>query len=285
MQISIKVKILISLVLVFLAVISVLFVAPAMGRESTLEGTIQSLDEKISSVLKLAGASTATSAAITLLPGDVATPIASQLAELADYFLLVLCVLLAEKYLGPIIMLGFFRYLIPVLCILGIILLFTGSKGLKQLIVKAGVTGFAMLFLVPASIGISDLIYRNYRESIETTISNSEQLTEESNLLSESNSEQNLIEQAISSISQSATALAKKASTALTNFTEMLAVFVVTSCIIPVLVLVLFIWLIKMVTGLDISVVRPNIGRAAHNGAKALKDKKYGNSETFPAQE
>ena len=61
--------------------------------------TIQSLNEKKTTVMELTAASTAASAAITLIPGDTGTPIAEKLADLSSYFLVVLCALFLEKYL------------------------------------------------------------------------------------------------------------------------------------------------------------------------------------------
>lgn len=42
---------------------------------------------------------TATSALITLIPGDVGTPIAEKVADLSGYLLIVLCAVYLEKYL------------------------------------------------------------------------------------------------------------------------------------------------------------------------------------------
>lgn len=52
---------------------------------------IASLDEKKATVQELTAATTATSALITLIPGDVGTPIAEKVADLSGYLLIVLC--------------------------------------------------------------------------------------------------------------------------------------------------------------------------------------------------
>ena len=61
--------------------------------------TIAALDEKKDTVLELTVAATATSALITLIPGDVGTPIAEKVADLSGYLLIVLCAVFLEKYL------------------------------------------------------------------------------------------------------------------------------------------------------------------------------------------
>ena len=65
--------------------------------------TIASLDEKKSTVTGLAAASISVSSAITLIPGDTATPIANELADLSTYFMVILSAVFLEKYLLTII--------------------------------------------------------------------------------------------------------------------------------------------------------------------------------------
>ena len=40
----------------------------------------------------------------------------------------------------------------------------------------------------------------------------------------------------------------------LNNFIEALAILLVTSCLIPILVLIFFVWLVKMLLGLNIDI-------------------------------
>lgn len=57
-----------------------------------------------------------TSALITLLPGDTATPIAEKMADVSGYLLVVLCAIYLEKYLVTITGYVAFTYLIPIAC-------------------------------------------------------------------------------------------------------------------------------------------------------------------------
>ena len=52
-------------------------------------------------------------------------------------------------------------------------------------------------------------------------------------------------------ISSAATAAVDKLKSVLNDFLEALAVMLVTSCLIPVLVLVFFVWLLKLFLGVD----------------------------------
>ena len=85
-----------AVLLVLAAFFSVFVVSKFAVSPQVHANTIAALEEKQSTVLELTAASTAASAAITLLPGDAATPIAEKLADLSSGFLVVLCAI----YLG-----------------------------------------------------------------------------------------------------------------------------------------------------------------------------------------
>ena len=83
--------------LLLLGVLSFCWAAPFMTQPEIYQRSIDSLQAKQETVLGLTAASTAASAAITLLPGDTATPIADKLADLSGYFLIVLCAIFLEN--------------------------------------------------------------------------------------------------------------------------------------------------------------------------------------------
>ena len=75
-----------------LALISMLVLTRISTSRDFHAKTIASLDDKKSTVMELTAASTAASAALTLLPGDTATPIAEKLADVfSDRFVCHLC--------------------------------------------------------------------------------------------------------------------------------------------------------------------------------------------------
>ena len=101
---------------VILALASIFGVAKLTTDPAFYQKSIAALEEKQETVLELTAASTAASAAITLLPGDTATPIADKLADLSGYFLIVLCAIFLEKYLLTITAAAAFKVLIPAAC-------------------------------------------------------------------------------------------------------------------------------------------------------------------------
>lgn len=105
--------------LVLAALLSIFAVGKRASDPAYHQASIDALAEKQETVLELTAASTAASAAITLLPGDTATPIAEKLADLSGYFLIVLCAIFLEKYLLTITSCVSFTILIPAACALG----------------------------------------------------------------------------------------------------------------------------------------------------------------------
>ena len=254
-------KILIAVLLVLLALVSIVFVSGKATDPSAHASTIASIDDKVETVLKLTATSTVASAAVSAIPGDTATPIAEKLADFTEYFLLILCVLYAEKYLITIIGAGLFKILIPCACALLIIALFRNPAKMKNLAVKLLVIGLVMYITIPLSVNVSDMIYDSYQDSINATIANVEEFSDETAELSSAKEDEGLIASILSRISETASSLSDKASEILNSYVELLAVMIVTSCIIPILVLLFFLWLIKIMTGIDISVPVGRRGR------------------------
>ena len=246
-------KLLIAALLILLAVVSCLFLADKAMAPATHNKTIASIDEKTVTVLKLTATSTVASAAISAIPGDTATPIAEKLADFTEYFLLILCVLYSEKYLLTIMGAGTFRILIPLACALCLAGLFWNPKLLRRLAVKLAVIGLALYFVIPVSIRVSDAIYAAYEQNISAAITSAEELSRETEGLAEAGEDKGLLAAALERLSTTTEGLTNKASNILNRFVETLAVMIVTSCVIPILVLLFFLWVIKQLTGIDVS--------------------------------
>mgnify|MGYP004661978743 FL=1 len=214
--------------------------------------TIQSLDEKKTTVMELTAASTAASAVITLIPGDTGTPIAEKLADLSSYFLIVLCALFLEKYLLTITGYATFMILIPIACVL-----YSASEILKRNVwkrfaYKLVLFGLGIYLIVPVSVKVSDIIEKTYQTSIEQTIDSAKQMTEEIKDSSDEE-EKSGVSGLISKVKNGVSTTTSKIENVLNNFIEALAVMIVTSCLIPILVMLFFVWIIKSILGMDMT--------------------------------
>ena len=291
-------KCIIAVILLLVAILSVTVFGKYASAPENHQKTIASLDEKKQTVMELTAASTVTSALITLLPGDTATPIAEKMADVSGYLLVVLCAIYLEKYLVTITGYVAFTYLIPIACGLWILNLVFENATVRKLVAKLAVFGIAISLVVPASVKISDLIGDTYQAQIDATIEdakNTQNILENSDLVndtsatetetgttgaatantqeknnSESGSASNIFDWAKDAISSakdsvanvvenvtiSTEELVQKVENSLNHFIEAVAVMIITSCVIPMLVLLLFFWMVKIVLDVDLSGVK-----------------------------
>lgn len=269
-------KIIFALIPIVIALLSFFVIARFTSSTEFNAKTIQSLDDKKTTVMELTAASTAASAAITLIPGDVGTPIANKLADLSSYFLIVLSAIYLEKYLVTITGYAAFKILVPIACVFFSGYLLWRKEILRVVAQKFLLFGLAVYLVIPASVKVADMIETTYASSIESTIETAKQTTDEiesetgesgqvddksSNEKSQSDSDSDSKENAGGFFSELFNKVQEGVSTAtanvenvLNNFIEALAILLVTSCLIPILVLIFFVWLVKMLLGLNIDI-------------------------------
>ena len=269
-------KILFALIPIVIALLSFFVIARFTSSTEFNAKKIQSLDDKKTTVMELAAASTAASAAITLIPGDVGTPIANKLADLSSYFLIVLCAIYLEKYLVTITGYAAFKILVPIACVFFSGYLLWRKEILRVVAQKFLLFGLAVYLVIPASVKVADMIETTYASSIESTIETAKQTTDEiesetgesgqvddksSNEKSQSDSDSDSKENAggffsglFNKVQEGVSTATANVENVLNNFIEALAILLVTSCLIPILVLIFFVWLVKMLLGLNIDI-------------------------------
>lgn len=230
-------KILFALIPIVIALLSFFVIARFTSSTEFNAKTIQSLDDKKTTVMELTAASTAASAAITLIPGDVGNPIA--------------CVFFSGYLLWR-------------------------KEILRVVAQKFLLFGLAVYLVIPASVKVADMIETTYASSIESTIETAKQTTDEiesetgesgqvddksSNEKSQSDSDSDSKENAggffsglFNKVQEGVSTATANVENVLNNFIEALAILLVTSCLIPILVLIFFVWLVKMLLGLNIDI-------------------------------
>lgn len=223
--------------------------------------SIAYLNEKQATVLKLTAASTAASAAISALPGDTGSAIAEKLADLTSDFLIVLCAIMLEKYLLTITGWAVFRLVLPAVCILLMVDRFRQSGWLRRLAFKLGLFGLAVWLAVPGGIAVSHMIEDTFETSMAQTVDAAQSAADG---LEQSTDTDNADEQTgfwsgvTSSIKDTVSGATEKFEKLLSDMLEALAVLIVTSCVIPVLVLLFLLWIVKMLTGVEFDLPRRN---------------------------
>ena len=185
-----------------------------------------------------------------MIPGDVGTPIADKLADVSTYFLLVICAIYLEEYLLTITGYVSFAILIPIACLLLAVNLYVQRQAWRLLGAKLILFAAALVLAVPLSVKASDFIEDTYEVSVQQTLDNAKQTI---GTLQESAKEQEAEEEENRSWWQNLVSSAKTTVKNATNdmeqvlnhMIEALAMMIVTSCLIPVLVLLFLAWLVK----------------------------------------
>ncbi|MCR5137664.1 MAG: hypothetical protein K6C12_11365 [Oscillospiraceae bacterium] len=237
-----------------------IFSQPTMYTEE-----IVSIDGKIASVMKLTASATAASAGLSAVPGDAGTPIAEKLAEFSEYGFLVICVLYAEKYLMPILGEAVFCYLIPGSCVIyALTLLLSGRR--PGMLIRIAAVSLAVWAVIPFSIRMSDKIYSVYEYSVEQAVTDASRFSDETAPFLQAETDQSAVQRLFTSLRTTVSELANRGAGLLNRLIESLAVLVVTSCVIPLFVMLFTVWLIKMVFGVQLPVRAPR-----HTGRRRLR--------------
>lgn len=262
-----------TVILIVAALIVCIPLASWLSKPGTYKSTFASLDDKMENVLSLTTACTVTSSALTAIPDDFATPIATQLAEYTDYLLLIFSILLTEKYLLSFIGMLTFRIVIPIAFIAEIPVFRWKLSGIRRITRKMAAFFLAVYLVIPASMLISDMISDTYDISFDKTISAAQEFSVEAET-SESTSFWSKMTDTISNVTSAVTNLPQKVSEMMNQFVQSIAVMIVTSCFIPLLVLLFFLWVVKLLTGRPISMHHHGEhGRRGHRIENTIEEK------------
>ena len=287
-----KEKAIIAAVLAAVALVSLIVFANIASNPETYTGIIGTLDEKKGNVMVLATTTTAASAAISALPNDMGTPIADKLVDFSSYFMVILAVIYLEKFL--LTTLGFlgFGILIPVACALFAVAVFLRRGtltrvNLQRLGTKLAAFGLALALVVPVSVWLTDNVDATFDESLAAASAAAQEATEqlEENTQAAPQEDQGLLGGIANAVQDGWNGLTQGAQQALDSLGDQLntmidtlAVMIVTSCLIPLLVLILFLQLVKIITGLDFG------GATAVMGAARTKGRTVASSLRRPVQ-
>ena len=242
-----------------------------MSRSRLGEVPYEVIDAKKSNVLALTTSSLALSAAITAIPDDAGTPVAEQLSQLAGNLGIVLAVLYLEKYLLTILSFLSFGVLIPIVCVLFAISLgihgrLSTSRVLRVLGMRVLIVAAIAITVVPASVWVTQRVDETYQVSIaqeeaKAKAEAEEKAAKESKSKSEQKQEnKSFLDQLVdgaaqlgSALSSGVQSLTDSVITQATNLIEGAIVMIVTSCLIPLLVLAAFLWMGHALLGIDVS--------------------------------
>lgn len=259
------------IVLLIVALLSATVVRGFVASVDTHASTIRILNEKQENATALLAASAGTAAVISAIPGDMGSPIADKLMDLSGCFLLILAALFLEKYLLVIIGTAVFGLLIPAVCIVCILRLLWPQWPLQTFwkgLVKATAMLLVLFLTIPCGAWISAAIDATYQQTLQATIDSSNEASaaaaeESSEETGDEEEEQGFwsrvggaISGAWDSVVGGVTSALDWAKATLNRFIEAIAVMLVTTCIVPLLPIVVGIVLAKKLYGVDLTAGR-----------------------------
>lgn len=236
-------------VLLVVGLVSFFWLAKTTADPAFHAASIAALDEKKVTVMELTAATAAGSVAISAVPGDATTPIANQISELSGYLLIVVGAIMLEKLLLSLTCYAAFQFLIPIACVLGIVYLFAHIEWCRVLARKLALFGIVICLIVPASIQVTRIVDETFQ--IQQTVDDAEQAVEQPADTEEEGSWFSQIGEAITGTVSDAV---DQAEAALSRFIDAVAALLITTCVIPIAVLLFFVWVTKLIFGIEMKV-------------------------------
>ena len=236
-------------VLLVVGLVSFFWLAKTTADPAFHAASIAALDEKKVTAMELTAATAAGSVAISAVPGDATTPIANQISELSGYLLIVVGAIMLEKLLLSLTGYAAFQFLIPIACVLGIVYLFAHIEWCRVLARKLALFGIVICLIVPASIQVTRIVDETFQ--IQQTVDDAEQAVEQPADTEEEGSWFSQIGEAITGTVSDAV---DQAEAALSRFIDAVAALLITTCVIPIAVLLFFVWVTKLIFGIEMKV-------------------------------
>lgn len=240
---------------IFILVIAIIISRGALCKHyssvETYSEIIQELNDEKNTALSLTAGAAAASTIVSAMPNDLATPIANKLSDLTTPLLVITCVLYLEKFLlTPIAFLSY-AWIIPIACLILGIHIWKNHEFTKQLGIRLLILGIILPQIIPTGVTVSTLVQKTYEESIEQTLAETEELAKEAEKIVEEK-DKGFFENFIDKIQDEVEKYVQKVENMLTKYVDAIAVMLITTCAIPILVLLSFMWIIKTLFELDI---------------------------------
>lgn len=245
--------------IVLIMVFSLAVLTRIIPESKYIQETLAHLEESQNTIMKFSGTTIGTSVALSALPNDFASPLAGTVSDLNTYFIFMFAVIFVEKL---IVMIGTkisLAYIIPFACILYIASILTSKELFKKFATKLLILGISLVVVIPFSTHFTDKVCDEYLAYVDETID-------------EANAGSNKINEVMSSGAEDATFFDKISNafkTAIQDVNDLLAYFknvvrkcvnsvaimLVTTFVLPMLMMLLFRWLLKELFSLHL----PNI--------------------------
>lgn len=246
------------LLAVFLMFFSFMVLSCKVPETKFVQESVEYLEESQNTVMKFSGTTIATSLAISALPDDFASPLAGTISDLNTYFIFLFAVIFVEKL---IVLEGVklaLKWIIPAACILYIVSLFFTKEVFQKFAVKLLILGLSIIMVIPISTHVTESVCADYLDYVEETINETDAGASKINDVMNSGDKDTTFFEKISNAFKTAI---QSVSDLLTYFKNVIkkcmnsvAIMIVTTFVVPMLILLLFRWLLKELFSLHLPI-------------------------------
>lgn len=314
-------RMIVTVIMIAFAVVSFFGISRYAASPETYKKTIAVLDEEKEAAFSMTAAAEGLSIAISFLPGDSGSPISNELTNITMLFAISLCAIYLEKYMLTVAGFLTFGIFVPISMILLVCYLYKKSLWLKKLAVRLLLFGLAIFAIVPLSVKVSSIIKNTYEVSWENTLamvengtadineaaeteSDSEETSEDAAETEEStetqtekdgiidsvtgtlsnigNTVKDAVGNTVSTLSGAASDALESGKLMVNKLIESAVVMIVTSCLIPLMVLAFVVWMLKLAVGVNVNMPMPVPVKHANSlsGKEHLSEIKHKKEET-----
>jgi len=252
------------LCLILVAIISISVLSPLFSSPSFHSKSIEIIDNKKLNAMTMSAAVTAASVAISAIPDDVGSSVADELDDLTAVLFAVVCILYLEKYLLTIMSSISFSLLIPLSCLFFGINLYAKKEDLKIWATRFLALSFVFACIVPISAEFTAMLDETFAESINQTFDAVYRIIEDD---AEADEDANVFVKFFESVKETVTDVVDAAKKMLSLFVDAVAVLTVTSCIVPLVTIIIFVCLIKTIFRVPMDISKTML--SAHTLIKA----------------
>ena len=251
------------LFMIFLMVLSFSVLTRIIPESKFVQETIQHLEESQNTIMKFSGTTIATSLSLSALPNDFASPLASTVSDLNTYFIFIFAVLFVEKLVvieGIKIAL---IWMIPAACILYIAAILTSKEMFKNFAKKLLILGISIIMVIPISTHFTETVCADYLTYVDETIEEADAGANKINeLMAEENEDATFFDKltdAFKTAIRDVNDLLAYFKNVVKKCVNSVAVMIVTTFVLPMLTMLLFIWLLTELFALHLPVPKVSV--------------------------
>ena len=166
------------LIPILIAIVSFTLISKTIKTSNVNNYIINQLQERQETIFKISAITTGSAVATSFIPGN--TQISSKIFDLTKYFIIILFVIVLEKYLFAVMGVVSFQILIPISCVIFVVDTLFKKLSLRFFAIKVLIFALLSFSVVPACVGMQSVIEKTNTEfNVQRTLNIIENLKEQ----------------------------------------------------------------------------------------------------------